>query len=250
MVSRMKKTLIIDVGSHEAQEFQALFLNSTKNYFYNWIKHLNRVRRVGGEPCSLATFKNLLTNSRWLRTHRESVHYVLVEPNIRLCAKPAYSHADQIANIALAEEQDSLSVRKLYFAGNDAQGQGSSVFTEKPNVDVSSYDWVVSVDPKKFFDQLNQNIVKFYNSNIILRLNNEGAEVETIKAAHEVYGKKLVGIMGSLSDVEKVKGKSAMSELDRFIENINVPFLPFSTDFATWPNAISFVREKIQLTSN
>ena len=246
----MKKMLIIDVGSHEAQEFQALFLNSRKNYFYNWVKHLNRVRRAGGKPCSYATFKNLITNSKWLRTNRQSVHYVLVEPNIRLCATPAYRHADQIANIALAEEHDHFSIRKLYFAGNDAQGQGSSVFKEKPNVDVSSFDWVVSVDPKKFFDQLNKNIVKLDNSSIVLRLNNEGAEVETIKAAHEVFGKKLVGIMGSLSDVEKVKGKSSLLELHSFIENINVPFLPFSTDFATWPNAMSFVREKIQGTNH
>jgi len=57
----MKKILIIDVGSHLAQEFQALFLNSRKNYFYNWVKHLNRVRRAGGKPCSFETFKNLLT---------------------------------------------------------------------------------------------------------------------------------------------------------------------------------------------
>jgi len=246
----MKKILIIDVGSHLAQEFQALFLNSRKNYFYNWVKHLNRVRRAGGKPCSFETFKNLLTNSKWLRINRQSVHYVLVEPNIRLCSAPAYRHADQIANIALAEEQDSFSVRKLYFAGNDAQGQGSSVFTEKPNVDVSSFDWIVSVDPKKFFDQLNKNIVELDNLSIILRLNNEGAEVETIKAAHEIFGKNLVGIMGSLSDVEKVKGKSALSELHSFIENINVPFLPFSTDFATWPSAIRFVREKIQAKNN
>lgn len=246
----MKKMLIIDVGSHEAQEFQALFLNSRKNYFYNWVKHLNRVRRAGGKPCSYATFKNLITNSKWLRTNRQSVHYVLVEPNVRLCATPAYRHADQIANIALAEEHDRFSIRKLYFAGNDVQGQGSSVFKEKPNVDVSSFDWVVSVDPQKFFDQLNKNIVKLDNSSIVLRLNNEGAEVETIKAAHEVFGKKLVGIMGSLSDVEKVKGKSSLLELHSFIENINVPFLPFSTDFATWPNAMSFVREKIQGTNH
>ena len=246
----MKKILIIDVGSHEAQEFQALFLNSRKKNFYNWVKHLNRVRRAGGKSCSFATFKNLLTNANWLRTHRQSVHYVLVEPNIRLCSTPAYRHADQIANIALAEEDDSFAVRKLYFAGNDVQGQGSSVFTEKPNVDVSSFDWVVSVDPKKFFVQLNENIVKLNNSSIILRLNNEGAEVETIKAAHEVFGEKLVGIMGSLSDVEKVKGKSALLELHSFIENINIPFFPFSTDFATWPNAMSFVREKIQSTNH
>lgn len=246
----MKKILIVDVGSHQAQEFQALFLNSRKNYFHNWVKHLNRVRRAGGKPCSFETFKNLLTNAKWLRTNRKSVYYVLVEPNIRLCAAPAYRHADQIANIALAEEQDSFSVRKLYFAGNDVRGQGSSVFTEKPNVDISSFDWVVSVDPKKFFDQLNKNIVKLDNSSVILRLNNEGAEVETIKAAHEIFGKKLVGILGSLSDVEKVKGKSALSELFRFIGDINVQFLPFSTDFATWPNAIRFVREKIQEKNN
>ena len=242
----MKKILMIDVGSHEAQEFQALFLNSRKNYIYNWVKHLNRVRRTGGKPCSFASFKGLLKNSQWLQNNRRSVHYLLVEPNIRLCATPAYRHADQIANVALANEEDSFSVRKLYFAGYDFQGQGSSVFTEKPNVSVSSYDWVVSIDPNKFFDQLDKNIASLENSKIILRLNNEGAEVETIRAAHKVFGEKLVGIMGSLSDVEKVKGKSALLELHNFIENINVPFLPFSTDFATWPNALTFVREKIQ----
>ena len=51
-------------------------------------------------------------------------------------------NADQIANITLAEEHDRFSIRKLYFAGNDVK-EGSSVFKEKPNVDVSSFDWVI-----------------------------------------------------------------------------------------------------------
>jgi hypothetical protein len=73
---------------------------------------------------------------------------------------------------------------------------------------------------------------------VVLRLNNEGAEVDVIHAFHTVFGDRLKAVMGSLSDVAKVKGEAALGELHRFLQDRGIPFLPFHSDFQTWPAAV------------
>ena len=241
----MKKLIIIDVGTHEAQEFKALFHLRVWDYLYNWLRHLNRIRRAGGEACSLSTFTSMLSDAAWLRTQRNSVYYILVEPNRRLCSLPVYAKADMFANIALASESKTFALRKLYFSNSGKLGQGSSLFIEKPNVVLSDFDWVLSIDPEHFFTELMEQLADHGNINLVLRLNNEGAETEVIEAAHKVFGEKLIGILGSLSDVEKVKGPVAMRKLKSFIDDRNISFLPFHSDFATWPKALAFIRDAV-----
>lgn len=241
----MTKLVIVDVGAHEAQEFKALFRLHFWNYFRNWLKHLNRVRRSGGNVCSLYRFTNLLSDAAWLKTERSSIYYILVEPNKRLFSLPIYAEADMCANVALASEFNKVTLRKLYFANNEKTGQGSSLFEEKPNVNLSDFDWVLSIDPEHFFLELVKKIANHGDVNFILRLNNEGAEVEVIEAARKVFGGNLVGILGSLNDVEKVKGAAALQNLNKFISDQNIPFLPFHSDFATWPSALAFIRSAI-----
>ena len=242
----MEKLVILDVGSHEAQEFKSIFKNRFWDYFYHWLKHLNRIRRVGGEACSVTSFRALLANAAWLKSKRNSVFYILVEPNKRLCALPIYRDANMVANLALSKEQDIVSVRRLYFSNNQKLGQGSSLFKEKPNIDLNDFDWILSLDPKYFFARILSDTFVNDETNFLLRLNNEGAEVEVIEAAHEVFGDRLLGLLGSLSDVEKVKGTEAMLQLNKFISENELTFIPFHSDFATWPNAMAFIRTAVE----
>ncbi|QYK40558.1 MAG: hypothetical protein KF887_14175 [Paracoccaceae bacterium] len=77
---------------------------------------------------------------------------------------------------------------------------------------------------------------------VVLRLNNEGAEAETIRAFRAVFGARLKAVMGSLNDVEKVRGAGALADLHAFMAGEGVPFLPFHSDFATWPAAAAHLR--------
>ncbi|MDQ2094283.1 hypothetical protein [Rhodalgimonas zhirmunskyi] len=242
----MTKLIFVDVGSHEAQEFQALFLHGRRQYFHHWVKHLNRIRRAGGEACNRACYKTLLSDADFLKAHRSDVAYILVEPNARLCALETYRAADLTCNFALAAEPKVAALNRLFYSSQDRMGQGSSLFVEKPNVDTADFDWVLTIDPHRFAKE----IAKAYSGDdkttkIILRINNEGAEDDVIKAFHTVFGDRLVAVMGSLSDVEKVKGAEALDGLYRYIADAGIPFIPLHSDFATWPKAIAFVRSQL-----
>ncbi|WP_205123481.1 hypothetical protein [Marimonas lutisalis] len=243
------KLIIVDVGTHMAQEYKALFAHSRYEYFRHWVTHLNRIRRAGGKAYKLSRFREFLVDTKWLKTRRRDVTYIMVEPNARLFALPVYRESDISFNIALSKEPNILSLRQLFLAGGELTGQGSSLFVEKPNVNTSEFDWVINVDAKHFADQVYKAIGDEVTCPLLLRINNEGAEVEVIESFFERFGTRLVGVLGSLCDVEKVKGASALEQLYQFMNDRGIPFMPLHSDFATWPEAARFVRTMIEKQS-
>ena len=239
------KLLFVDVGTHEAQEYQALFEHGRLGYFRRWLRHRRHARRAGRELPSFAAFQSFLRVARYLKANRASVFYVMVEPNARLFVKPVYQRADVAFNLALAAEPETAAVRPLFLANSDPLGQGSSLFTEKPNVIAAEYDLVLSLDALHFARQLHRTVADLHTSDpvpVVLRLNNEGAEVEVIEAFHAVFGDRLQLVMGSLNDVIKVKGQAAYDRLMTFLDQQGIAFVPLHSDYATWPNAADRVR--------
>lgn len=235
-----KKLIFVDVGTHEGQEYNAIFGHGTVTYFRRWLRHCRHERRAGRNWPAFSGFKDFLGMVGRLQANRHSVAYVMVEPNARLFALPVYRNADLGCNIALADEPDVLSVRPLYLAQSNPMGQGSSLFTEKPNVEASQFDLVLSVDALHFAKQLKAAVAKMYDADdapVILRLNNEGAEVDVIEAFYSVFGGRLQLVMGSLNDVIKVKGQSAYDDLMQSLDRRGIRFLPFHQNYATWPAA-------------
>ncbi len=118
----------------------------------------------------------------------------MVESNARLFAMDRYCKADIALNAALSTDVSTASFIPLYLAESNPTGRGSALFTEKPNVRPVEFDLVLNLDALHF-----AQIVLAATSvqcdagqgPVILRLNNEGAEVEVLRAFHQVFGSRL-----------------------------------------------------------
>lgn len=234
------KLLFVDVGTHEAQEYMGLFGHGRLTYLRHWLRHRRRSRRQGKVAMDKAGFDRFMAMASRLKAQRKRVIYVMVEPNARLFAMDRYRQADIALNVALSADAAKASLMPLFLAESNPTGQGSSLFTEKPNVRPDEFDIVLNLDALQFAENLRDTIAAQYGAvdgPVILRLNNEGAEVDVIRAFHQAFGPRLKAIMGSLSDVAKVKGADALSDLYAWMEAQGIPFLPLHSDFATWPAA-------------
>lgn len=243
----MSKSLVfVDVGTHEAQEFAALFEHDRLTYLRRWLKSRRQAARAGSEKPTYLAFRKLLETVDGLRSKRHLIRYIMVEPNARLFSLPIYRKADLALNAALSSEKAGASLRPLFHAGDNPLGQGSSLFVEKPNVVTDQFDLVLCIDAKLFAEQLSRSLHQLNvpdNSPVVLRLNNEGAEVEVIQAFHDVFGLRLRLVMGSLNDVIKVKGQEAHDDLLAFLHDRGIQFVPFNSAYATWPKASDHLAE-------
>lgn len=246
------KLLFVDVGTHEAQEYMGLFGHGRLAYLRHWLRHRRRSRRQGKTALDRAGFDRFMAVASRLKALRGRVIYVMVEPNARLFAMDRYRQADIALNVALSSDAATASLMPLFLAESNPTGQGSSLFTEKPNVKPEEFDIVLNLDALHFAETLKATIAAQYGATdgpVVLRLNNEGAEVEVIRAFHQVFGPRLKAVMGSLSDVGKVKGEAALTGLYAFLDANGIPFLPLHSDFATWPAAAERTLSLLEGTS-
>jgi hypothetical protein len=233
------KLTIVDVGTHAGQEYLALFGHSAAGYLRRWLRLRRRARRAGEPAPTFAALAAFRADVAALRAARARVFYVMVEPNARLFALPVYRAADLALNAALCTEPGRVALTPLWLDARGPTGQGSSLFAAKPNLQPGAADLVLALDAGHFAAMLAARVPE---GPVVLRLNNEGAEADTILAFHRVLGPRLAAVMGSLNDVEKVHGPAARTALDAHLEGAGIAFLPFHSDPATWAAAAARLR--------
>ena len=247
-VTIMTKLLFVDVGTHKGQEYRAIFETSKWNYFKRFVNQRSMASRRKEEPLSISGFKKLIANASFLRSRRSDIHYVMVEPNSKIFCLPIYQSADLALCVSLSKNEKSASLARLYFANGDNTGQGSSLFESKPNVSLEDYSSVLNLDPTSFASMLKDHFEKEHGSSyqVVLRINNEGAEVDVIESFYQVFSDRLIGVLGSLSDVQKVHGEEQLSALYSYMKQNDIEFVPLFSAFCSWPNAMSFLCNKLK----
>jgi hypothetical protein len=165
----------------------------------------------------------------------------MIEPNPHLFRLPVYAHADAAFNIALSNDSEGTSIVPLYLVDGDVFGQGSSLFTTKPNVDTGRYLMVLNSDVRKFAQQLKDYFAKTIpggDYTVVLRINNEGAESDAIRGFAEVFPQQFKLVLGSLKDVIAVKGAQELKSLESFMAERGIGFTLFYTTVSSWPGAL------------
>ncbi len=241
------RILFVDVGTHMAQEYTALFETGRWRYWWNFLKNRERAWKKGSPKMPRDAFDRMLADAAWLRARRADFFYVMVEPNPNLFALPIYRRADLALNTALLTNAATTSLLPLFFSQGNRTGQGSSLFAAKPNVDTSDFQQVLALDALHFVQMLKSmfdEVTQGEDYRVILRLNNEGAEVEVIKAFEGEFGKRLSAVLGSLLDVGKIKGQAELDKLYAFLAGKDIPFLPLSPVFASWAPAMALIRKR------
>ena len=110
-------------------------------------------------------------------------------------------------------------------------------------MNLEDYSSVLNLDPTLFANMLKDHFEEEHGSGyqVVLRINNEGAEVDVIESFYKVFSDRLIGVLGSLSDVQKVHGEEQLSALYRYMKQNDIEFVPLYSAFSSWPNAMSFL---------
>ncbi len=238
----MRHVIWIDIGTHEAQEFQAIF---GPNYWFAF-KVVKRVLRnaLALSKIMNANYEKINTTSflkirNLIRKQKNVFKFVFVEPNPHIVsANKLYNSADIVSQVAISATSENVTFEKLYFGHGEKKSQGSSLYINKHNIKADSYQVVINFDADLFFLKLKQHFDReLQNYSIVLRLNCEGSEDSVIYAAKRQFDQNLKLVLGSIKDVGQIKGADAQSDLENFMENNALEFREFSSNISTWLSA-------------
>lgn len=242
-----KKIIWLDIGTHFAQEYSAIF-GPNFNFFNALIRRLLSWKLFGrGYPISYSQIRILLESRSFIKRNRNLFHIIFVEANTSIFqSKKIYKEADIAINTALTDEtDDSFSLQKLYIKNHDEMSQSSSIYREKKEKNKKNNDdymLVNGVTSSAFMSNLEEYLrEKFQDYALMLRINCEGAEDSIIYSAQDVFDKKLKLISGSLKDVGVYKGEDALNALNHFIEDKDIKLIYFSPEIHSWFEGFSSI---------
>mgnify|MGYP001281455254 CR=1 FL=1 len=242
-----KKIIWLDVGTHFAQEYSAIF-GSNFNFFNALIRRLISWKVFGrGHPISYSQIRILLESRSFIKRNRNLFYIIFVEANTAIFqSKKIYKEADIAINMALTDDtEDGFSLQKLYIKNHEEMSQSSSIYREKKEKNKQNKDdymLVNGVTSAAFMTNLEKYLrEKFRDYALMLRINCEGAEDSVIYSAQDVFGKKLKLISGSLKDVGVYKGKDALYALNQFIDDKDIKLTYFSPEIHSWSEGFSSI---------
>lgn len=240
-----KMNIFIDIGTHKGQELNFLFYSNKLSILLKIFKGSLKNSFVERKKPLLINIYKLFKELKRFRSISKNKEVIAVEPNINLLSNKIYKLCDIVFNFSLSSS-NKLSIQKLFFANNDIEGQGSSLYINKKNVSEKNYMNTVVLNSDLFFELLKSYLdIKYDDYKIFLRINNEGEEFNTIKSCLKVFDTKIYFVGGSLKDSIVLHSDNEHRELLNILEKNNIKFINFSGDYKTWPIAISALSEVI-----
>ena len=247
----MKKLIWIDIGTHFGQEYRSIY--GKTSWFYAKIGYflLQRILRRNLTDGNFEGFTGLakLIRLRFrLRQFRHRLFKIFIEANYQIVvAKGVYGEADMVAAFALDNRpEEKIDISKLYLGNQDHFGQGSSIYQNKHNIVSTCFSLVPVVDANAYFSSLASHFDEMFDDyKVMLRLNCEGAEDTVIYAAKKVFLGRLDLVLGSLKDVEQIKGKEALNRLQAFMELEKIEVRQFSSSPDSWFEAFDRISSRL-----
>ena len=165
---------------------------------------------------------------------REKFHLISIEPNYRLFSHRIYSMIDDLFPLAVGDTKgQDIELRKLFHANRDIYSQGSSIYSNKPNVNVDHFYHVACIRPDTLVKEISK-LPALKDLPIIIRINCEGFEDELIREFINIFGDRVLLVLGSLDDVGRIKGEECQLKLLEYIRSKKIDFIKFSEDQYSW----------------
>lgn len=238
----------IDVGTHKAQEYKSV-LGSNRWFIIRLIRHAfsSLVLRRG----SFAGFTNyfsLIKARNSLRSFRSQFRVAFIEANCQLLKDGSYSNVDDVFCLALSGGfNSSFGLTKLYHANDDQESQGNSIYKTKSNISLNQFTLCPKVSADTFASHYKVFLDSMYEDyQIVLRINCEGSEDDVIYAFSNHFGNKFKLILGSLKDVEGVKGEFAHQKMLEHIKSNGLLSLDWSSRVDTWLDAQNMLLKTVK----
>ena len=240
-----KKIIWVDIGTHFGQEYKSIF--STDLYFYWKILRTFKVGKLF-ENKNFAESHNLLKliyHRKNIKKNKKFFHFTFIEANPRVLQKKIYNDADDIFCVATSEQETKIG--RLFHANNDIISQGNSLYSSKENINIKQFTTCIIQNAKNFADLYKKYLdSKYADYQLILRLNIEGSEDDTIYAFHKTFKNKIIHVFGSLIDVKLIKGKKYHNHLKSFLKSNGIAYTKFSSSVDTWHKAFQELNRYIK----
>jgi hypothetical protein len=238
-----KKILLIDVGTHYGQEYNAIFSNHFYFLHISFKQFILRYFFKIGDSVPVVDFLSIIKLRRYLKSMRSCFKIVFIEPNPFVVRK-FYRSVDLYIPCAL-ENSNSIRLANLYISKGNLEGQGNSIYRNNLNyghilVAASSAKIIALKIKEDLKIDLNDN-----NLSIILRINCEGAEDEVIYDFQEIFKSQLKAVLGALKDVSEIKGDAALIKLHSFMDSKKIIYIPFTPSISTWLKPMTYIKKLI-----
>ena len=172
--------------------------------------------------------------------------FIAVEPNWRHFNSKIYKKLNHVFCFGLQKMKSNFEKKNLSFESYTKKDQGASLFKKSDNPNL--LDSIIVFDTDYFCENILSVILDSYNDDkspkMILRLNCEGTEDDVIYSIKKKFPNNLLGILGSLDDVEKKRGEIKSKQLNEYLISNSIDFCRFSSNMSTWPDALKFLEKK------
>jgi len=254
----MKKKIIIDIGTHKAEELNLLFLRNIKNfqfYFLWWVKFFFFIIKLffkkdlkfnqygySLSPIEI-NLKKHLRILKFLYSFRDTnIQIICIEPNYRILLNnlTILKKKLNIINLPILINDNTLHRNIFLSKFHTYSNTLSNSIYKKNNVD-GEIENILSLNTQSFLELMfNENLID-KNSEIILRINCEGQEYSIIKQ-FIIKKIKLKFILGSLNDIKKIHGKKIFEETLDLIKENEIKYEYFKgSDPSTWLKTIEIL---------
>lgn len=242
------KNILIDIGTHKSEELNVLFnpgFSELKLLFKETVKYLLKRSRLSWKVIAKCWGMLLSSNKR---SNKENIKIFALEPNLAVSRK----------NIKRLEKVISIVHFPIVILGHDHANNFdlvtlnifrdslSSSLYEKNNLEKLEKIHCLGLDFYYFIELLCSKGVLDKENRIIVRMNCEGAELGVVSGVDRLLqeGYKVVSILGSLADVQKIHGDEAYKKMLEILQNNNLKYVYFKgTDLNTWEDGVAEINK-------
>ena len=244
--SAQRNLVILDIGSHKLEEIQTLFSPFERQFFIYilWLLKLILKLILKFDRKSLRSLKEQprVASFFFFTRRKYNVSIISIEPNPGVILKHLKRLRQKInityipSAILGHDVEPNFELSKLYTFGDSLS---HSLYRKNRTMDKTQNNVCVSLKLGVIWEQLIELGLVTSDSEVILRMNCEGAELGVIKECDDMnLNVKL--LIGSIGDIQKIHGSSEMEEANRIMKKHGYSYFYFKGDDpSTWGDVIT-----------
>ncbi len=243
--TKQKNLVILDIGSHKLEEIQTLLSPFPRQFFIyiKWIIKLTLKILIKFDKNSFLLFKKQfkVIDFFFLSRKKYNVTIISIEPNpnVILPHLTKLSKKLKICYVPAAVlGHDSISdfeIKTLYVYGDSLS---NSLYKKNRKMDFEQNNLCLSLKLTKIWGGLINLGIVSSDSEIILRMNCEGAELGVIKECEKI-NLNIKLLIGSIGDIEKIHGEKHNKVANEIMTRLGYKYFYFKGDDpSTWFDVI------------
>lgn len=225
-----KTVLILDVGTHKAQEAR-LLADTSKFFKFEILKELFKRHRL--KPKAFGEWRAILAKRERLKQHE--MRFCFIEPIMYDSLLKTLKHIKVFSFLRGVTSAAASGEERLFLAKNNL---GNSIIETKPNLTGESIQ-IWNYDFAEVLGWVDRTLRTSPSDILILRINAEGVEKDIIKFLHDTGNSyRVQGLFGSLGDIRKCFGDEEYDLAMTRLQEMGIPYHYFTSNARGWKTSL------------